>query len=409
MTTSALVFFLIFVAFVLLAGFLIAKGSTQLQGTHVRDLDVYKDQMKGLEKDLARGLVTQGEFETLRAEIGRRILQAAKGTASAGSTAHGLQLWVPMGLLLLAIVTAGFVYPRLGHPNLSDLRLSDRKEMAQNRYDQRPSQAQAESAQTPAPLAQSAPEDAALVADLRAILANRPFDLRGHELLVQTETRLGNLPAAHAAQKRVLELLGSSAGANDWAQYAELMIASTQGYISPQAETALRAALDIEPDHKLARFRLGAMYDQIGRPDRTFQIWAKLLDEGPEAAPYIPTIRASIMDLAAIAGINRYTPPEAQFTAPNAGPSAEEIAEAATLSGADQQAMVQNMVAGLAERLATEGGPATDWAQLITSYGVLGRQENAQAIYNEAITRFGERPQDLQILRAAAERAGLSF
>jgi cytochrome c-type biogenesis protein CcmH len=56
----------------------------------------------------------------------------------------------------------------------------------------------------------------------------------------------------------------------------------------------------------------------------------------------------------------------------------------------DRAAMIEGMVAGLADRLATEGGPPEDWARLITAFGVLGRREQAQAVYDEALTVFAD-------------------
>ena len=89
------------------------------------------------------------------------------------------------------------------------------------------------------------------------------------------------------------------------------------------------------------------------------------------------------------------------------GPSAEDIENAADMSTDDRRAMISGMVTGLADRLATEGGPAPDWAQLILAYGVLGEIDTAQEIFNEALRLFKERPTDLEILRQAAVNVGL--
>ncbi|TPO20604.1 c-type cytochrome biogenesis protein CcmI, partial [Mesorhizobium sp. CU2] len=46
------------------------------------DLEVYRDQLSELDRDMARGLIQPGEAEEARAEIGRRILRlGAAGTA----------------------------------------------------------------------------------------------------------------------------------------------------------------------------------------------------------------------------------------------------------------------------------------------------------------------------------------
>jgi cytochrome c-type biogenesis protein CcmH len=74
---------------------------------------------------------------------------------------------------------------------------------------------------------------------------------------------------------------------------------------------------------------------------------------------------------------------------------------AAEMAPEDRAAMIEGMVAGLAERLATEGGPPEDWARLITAFGVLGRGEQAQAVYDEALAVFADNPGALEQIEAA--------
>ncbi len=66
------------------------------------------------------------------------------------------------------------------------------------------------------------------------------------------------------------------------------------------------------------------------------------------------------------------------------------------------------MVAGLSDRLATEGGPPEDWARLITSLGVLGQSEQALAIFNNAMDVFAGNPGALDMIRNAGSQAGVA-
>ena len=212
---------------------------------------------------------------------------------------------------------------------------------------------------------------------------------------------MGNYAHAHAAQGQVLKLKGKAASPDDWYTYAELLMMAADTYISQEAENALRQTLQRDPSHSLALFRIGIYFDQIGRPDRTFGIWRKLLEAGPESAPYMPLIRRTITDLAMIAGVD-YEPPEIK------GPTSDDIQNAAEMSDEDRRTMISGMVTGLADRLANEGGPASDWAQLIVAYGVLGETDTAQEILNEALQLFGGEPKDLGMLQQAGVSAGLS-
>jgi cytochrome c-type biogenesis protein CcmH len=69
--------------------------------------------------------------------------------------------------------------------------------------------------------------------------------------------------------------------------------------------------------------------------------------------------------------------------------------------------MISGMVSGLADRLATEGGPANDWARLITAYGALGDIDNARMIWVEAQDVFGANADAMNVLRGAAQTAGV--
>jgi cytochrome c-type biogenesis protein CcmH len=66
------------------------------------------------------------------------------------------------------------------------------------------------------------------------------------------------------------------------------------------------------------------------------------------------------------------------------------------------------MVSGLGERLAAEGGPPEDWAQLIRSLGVLGRRDEAARILAEARDAHAGDAAALASIEAAARDAGLA-
>lgn len=72
-----------------------------------------------------------------------------------------------------------------------------------------------------------------------------------------------------------------------------------------------------------------------------------------------------------------------------------------------REQMIRGMVEGLSQRLATDGGAAPEWAQLIGALGVLGETERAQAILGEARQVFANQPDDLRLIEDAAQRGGL--
>ena len=177
----------------------------------------------------------------------------------------------------------------------------------------------------------------------------------------------------------------------------EYMVLETAGYVSPQAEAELQEVLQTTPEDPRGRYYAGLTLAQAGRPDMTYGLWARLLAEGPPDAPWVRAIQPQMGRIAAAAG--RSAPP---------GPSAEDFAAAAVMSDEERAAMARGMVAGLAERLATEGGPAEDWARLIRALGVLGELRQASDIWKEAQTTFAAAPSALALLRSAAQDAEVS-
>lgn len=402
-TTAALVALV-----ALLLGLALMRGRAEGEPAAAYDLRVYRDQLRDVERDLARGVLTNSEAERLKLEISRRVLEADRAVAAAVAAPRaprgGTIVAALGGAALLA--SAFMLYERIGAPGFADQPMAGRLALANELYDNRPSQdeaektALAERGDLPAP----DPRFAELMERLRKAVAARPNDVQGLELLARNEAGIGNYHDAWQAQGRVIALKGAAATDADYATLAELMIVATNGFVTADAETALAQAMEKNPANGTARYYIGLMMAQNGRADRAFRIWAPLLEEGPEDAPWIAPIRDNIESLAWLAGESDYTPP-----APiGGGPSAADMAAAADMSPEDRQAMIRSMVDGLNDRLAKEGGTAADWAKLIGALGVLGETDRASAIWTEAQGIFAARPEDLATVKAAADSAGLT-
>ncbi len=372
------------------------------------DIAVYRDQLAAVEADLARGVITPDAADRTRTEVARRILEADRaGTAEqSGTDPRGLSIAVAAGVAVFLIGGSAVLYLREGVPGYGDLPLKARIAASEDFHANRPLQAAAEARAATARPAPGAPDPAHLdlVEKLRAAIAERPDDRRGFQLLAENEAALGNFAAAYRAQERLIALKGDSATADDYADYAELMILAAGGYVSPEAEKALGSALGLDPGNAPALYYIGLMEAQIGRPDRTFAIWRQLLETSPPDAPWLPAIRGQIGEAAARAGI-AYDPPAPE--AGTKGPSAADMQAAAGMAPEAQAEMIRSMVAGLQTRLDASGGTAAEWAQLITALGVLGDADAARAARDNAKAAYQGDTAALEQIAAAAARAGL--
>lgn len=364
------------------------------------DIDVYKDQLSELDSDITRGVLTPEEAETSRVEISRRLLAAAKSDDAQSSVAP-LQVnrRAAGGMFIALMAFAAGLYVYLGADGLPDqplaVRTAEIELPAQDTLE-------AQFADTVDALAiEPAAREADLLSQLQDVLASRPDDIQGHRLLVTTLNNFRQYRDARSAQDRVMSLLGDTATGEDFSDHAETMIFAARGVVSAEANAALTEALARDATDRRARYYRAISFAQNQQPQRAIDIWASLLDEDEVDAPWKEPIRAQITRVAGQYGL----PLPQQLLR---GPSQADIAASEDMSAEDRAAMIEAMVEGLAERLATEGGEAAEWARLITALGVLGQTERADAIYTEARQTFAQSPPALEMIEDAARNAGLT-
>ena len=363
------------------------------------DKSVYLDQLAQIEAEINRGTLHPNEAQTTRAEIARRLLDLEKRTAEEPNPAP---MRTSTGLMAALVITlllgSTYIYTQIGAPGAKDQPLAER-DVEKRRLTQAEAEVFAEEN-----FGMTTPElegrEAELLAQLKAELEKRPDDLTGYTILAQTLNSVGDFKGAAKAQARVIELKGTDAESDDFAIMAEAMVFATQGYVSPEAEAALAKAIQLNPGNPRAQYYSGIALAQVGKSQIAMQVWTKLLENGPEDAPWIAPVREQIQMLARETGLPL---PEIMLR----GPTQSDIEAAEEMTEEDRTAMIRSMVDGLADRLATEGGNVTEWARLIRSLGMLGELEQAATVYNEASISFGENENALELLNTAARDAGV--
>lgn len=354
------------------------------------DAQVFRDQLRELDKEIARGVVAAEEAEATRLEISRRLLAAdaeARRMEGEGAAPARLSRALAVFVVLATPAAALWLYGGLGAPGAADQPLASRGDAA------RPSQQDAERMMAGRELAPPAGPDAdefrRLVEQLEARLAEAPDDPQGRFLYARSLMNLGRFAEAWPEFARVIELRGREADADLFAGQAEGMILAAGGYVSPEAEAALLQVLKRDPTNASARYYLGRLHVQDGSPELAGAVWSRLLDESPEDAPWVAPIREAMARLG-----------QAPGAAP--GPTPEEVAAAAALPPEERQAMAEDMVNRLAARLDAEGGTAEEWKRLVRSWSVLGRQAEAQAALGRARAALAGDPAALAALESDA-------
>ncbi|WP_167626557.1 c-type cytochrome biogenesis protein CcmI [Paracoccus luteus] len=398
----------VLVAVAMLLPFLRPGAAAAAEPAAAYDLRVYRDQLREVDRDLSRGVLTADEADRLRTEIGRKVLEADRalaGQASGGAVASRGALATL--LLVVLVAAAGGLYWKLGAPRLPDAPLAARIAAADARYQDRPAQAQAETTAAPRAVPTPDPAYVELIDKLRQAVARHPDDPQGLALLAEHELRLGNLVAARTAQAQLVAALGDRAGAMDHARLAALMVEAAGGLVTPEAEAELDRALAMDPQNGQALYMRGLMLAQTDRPDLAFPVWRGLLERGPEDAPWIAPIRQMIPDLAWLAGHADYQPPSPDGAQATPGPDAAAIAAAEDMTAEEREQMIAGMVRQLEERLTTTGGTGAEWGRLVSALTVTGQMDKAVAMLDRGRAALQGDAAGLAALNDAAAGAGL--
>ena len=191
--------------------------------------------------------------------------------------------------------------------------------------------------------------------------------------LAMAATAAGDSPTEIAALEQALAITDGDSAIK--AMLAEALSRAANGQITIPARALIAEALTANSDEPRALFLSGLAAYQDEDYAKAVAIWQRLQAISTPDAPWFTLLGENIADAATKGGIS--LPPI------SAGPSAADVAAAAEMNATDRQAMIETMVAGLAERLADNPDDADGWLRLARAYDVLGRPvDSAKAFIN---------------------------
>lgn len=239
------------------------------------DLAVYRDQLKELDSDLERGLISTAEAEAARNEIKRRILATSEPQSQSRVVAASRPAAIGIGLVVVAASLG--VYLALGRPNLPS-RFYDAK------------------AEQDASGNQMLAEINGMVERLAAKLKTQPNDPKGWRMLGWSYVQLGRVKEGIDALARAVTLDPDNAALRS--QYGEALVQDADGTVTPDALTAFDEALKRDPKDPRARFYKGLSLVQAGKDKEAFDLWIQIIRDAPADADWLPGLRAQAQELA---------------------------------------------------------------------------------------------------------------
>ena len=355
------------------------------------DLAVYRDQLRELESDRARGLVSDEQEGAARTEIERRMLRAGRAreaaeAAESGDTAEAAgaaarrpasrRRAAALALGLCVPALAAGIYASLGTPGLPG----------------RPFAETARPVESPAAVAAFREP----VERLAARLESDPDDLEGWLLLGRSHLVLQRYPEAADAFRRAAALSGGDP--EILSMLGETVVWASDGVVAPEAVQAFQRVLALRPEDPAARFHLALARAQAGAVREAYDMWRALAADTPADAPWRGDLEGLIRQSEEVLGVAPETR-AAPGTAAPSGPTADDLAAAAGMTPDARMAMIRAMVEGLAARLEEDPDDLEGWRRLARSYAVLGEPAKAADALRRAVELA---PGDLETLRAYA-------
>ncbi len=358
----------------------------------VFDIEVYRAQLAELDRDHSRGLIADAERAAAQREIEIRLLaaataldatldtpapppskQAARRRVIKHNAARGLAIVITV---LLVPSSAVLLYGRLGSPGVPNLPFSDRPVIAETTAadDQRQ----------------------ALLQELQDRTAADPEDAQAWLNLGRAHVVLMNYEAAVTAFERAVDLTDRAPGAV--AMLGEAHVFLAQGFVTEAARSAFIEATAAEPNEGRAVFYLGVADYQAGRQQQALDRWVALAETATPDAPWLPTVRRRVAETAQELGYDEVAllatlpaPAANPGPQPPQGPNTGDTEQPPSLN----IEQVEEMVAGLAARLADDPDDIEGWLMLGRSFFVLDRPQDALAAFTEALAI---EPENIQAL-----------
>jgi len=249
------------------------------------NLEIYKDQMRELEADLANGVLSQEQFDQGHLELERRLLEDVP--PNAGQTAPRDDSEAGRGaaitVMLLVPLLAVFLYLIEGNP----AALSPEKITVAQQSGNGPAHAV------------TAEQINAMVEGLAARLENNPQDAEGWRMLGRSYVALGRYQEAVGALQRAVSMLKDDPDL--LADYADALAMTSGQTLEGKPLELVKRALKLDPNHEKSLWLAGTAAYNKGDYHGAVAYWDRLLKQmtpGSKEAQQVMSIIAEAKDLA---------------------------------------------------------------------------------------------------------------
>jgi len=283
------------------------------------NLDIYREQIRDLERDLTAGTLSREQYEKDREELSRRMLEDVQADTEVPTVDGGNMARVAPALAIAALfpIVAVLIYAQIGAPGALN---PDALKTAAPHAGQQFTQEQVEQ----------------MVTLLAQRMEKEPDNLEGWVLLGRSYAAMGRYPEAATALRHAAQLKANDP--NLLADYADALAMASGQKLDGEPLKLIDQALAIEPHHQKSLALAGTGAFERGDYADAVKYWERLLKTVPPESDGARSIQTSIDEARTRAGGN--------------APKAAQAPEAPTAAQAKQRAPREASATGSAGRIA---------------------------------------------------------
>ena len=350
------------------------RGAKEAGDCRAGEAEVYRDQLRELDRDLAGGLISTEEAGYARAEIGRRLIAVSKEEASEAKSPRRSGYRFSQAFIVVMLPVVGLcLYLANGDPGLPSQPLEARLEKPGN-------------------------DLAISIVKIEQHLARNPDDGKGWEVLAPIYFKTNRIGDAEVAYRNAIRLLGPTA--TRLGNLGEVLVVKADGVVTADARSVLQQSRALDATNPRTLFYLALALEQEGKAADAKAAFEALAQQSPPDAPWLAVVDQHIVRNGGqpVASANANAP---------GNPTAEDVAAANTMNSGDRQQMIRGMVDSLDAKLKEDPKNFEGWMRLIRSYVVLNDRDRALDALKRGLTAFPADGGEGQQLLALAKELGL--
>ncbi len=263
---------------------------------------------------------------------------------------------------------------------------------------------------TPREAPRALPDVDTMIERLAARLQSQPDDAEGWRMLGWSYFHVQQPTKAVEAYAQAVALRPQSSEFKS--AYGEAIVGAEGGTVTPKALEEFNGALAIDAQDAKARYFVAVGKLQAGSKKDAFEDLLRLQAKATGDEPWMVELRERTEALARELNVNMAArvPASALESDPKgfAQPTPEQVRSVQALPADQQQAMIREMVEGLAKRLQENPRDEQGWLRLMRSRVVLGEQQAARDALKSALATFSDDAPAGARIGAVAKELGIA-